>query len=53
LTEVGCQISEHLLAGVPEIVGVVNVNIAVEQGIQVQHTDLAAIHIPRPNLEQK
>ena len=51
MTEVGCQISEHLLVGVPKILGVVNVNIAVEQNMQVQNADLAAIHIPRPNLD--
>jgi hypothetical protein len=36
---------------VPKILGVVNVNIAVEQNMQVQNADLAAIHIPRPNLD--
>ena len=51
MTEVGCQIGEHLLVGLQKIVGVANVNIVVEQGIQVQNADLAAIHIPRPNLD--
>ncbi len=35
----------------PKILGVVNVNIAVEQNMQVQNADLTAIHIPRPNLD--